>query len=301
MNLQTPAKLVLALLGSAVLALIVAIVLAAIAISGVQSMRAAITFLWMAFAMYAIALAAMAIIYCPNAPGTKSALTTMLIIAAIAGGFWGRVELSDWLNREKALQLAVEQIPPPPAPKPPPVPTESSTTAAHGEVKTTIKQFGNGNMANPGVVAAPVKIEPCGVFQNGGSNNTASPTCAPPQRTLTEKEHSDLVSSLRKSCSFRVAVRPITGNEESMVYAEQIVKTLKEAGCTPERAKFLIDTAPSYGVALVIHDLKDIPPGADALAGAFEASKIPWTRQTTEIIESGIVYVMVGLNDSKLK
>jgi hypothetical protein len=47
---------------------------------------------------------------------------------------------------------------------------------------------GNGNTANPGTTTAPVRVEPCGVFQNGGSNNNASPTCAPPERHLTGEQ-----------------------------------------------------------------------------------------------------------------
>jgi hypothetical protein len=162
-----------------------------------------------------------------------------------------------------------------------------------------VKQYGNGNTANPITDTAPIKQGDCGVVQLGGSNNTASPNCVPPQRKLTEKQHDELVRILKKSCPFRVAVRPVTGNEESMVYAAQFVKFLQDSGCTPERPKFLIDTAPSYGVALVIHDVKDIPPGADALAGAFQELHLPWSREATEIIDSGTVYVMVGLNDSK--
>jgi hypothetical protein len=50
---------------------------------------------------------------------------------------------------------------------------------------TKIIQKGTGNTANPGANSAPINQGPCGVVQNGGSNNTASPSCAPPEANVT--------------------------------------------------------------------------------------------------------------------
>jgi hypothetical protein len=47
------------------------------------------------------------------------------------------------------------------------------------QAQTHITQKGNNNTANPGTVTGHVDVKPCGVFQNGGSNNTASPNCVP--------------------------------------------------------------------------------------------------------------------------
>jgi hypothetical protein len=53
------------------------------------------------------------------------------------------------------------------------------------KVETHIIQSGVGNTANPGVITAPVTQGDCGVVQNGGSNNNASPVCGPPPLLLT--------------------------------------------------------------------------------------------------------------------
>jgi hypothetical protein len=160
---------------------------------------------------------------------------------------------------------------------------------------------GGGNMASPGVNAAPITQGDCGVVQNGGSGNVAAPTCAPPERKFSQQEHDHFVAALRSICPFSVAVRPITGNAESMKYADQIVQALRDAGCTPTRPKFLIDTAASYGITLVIHDKDNIPPGADATKNAFDAAKISVNGTATDIIEPNILYIMVGLQPAPQK
>ena len=66
MELRRPAKILLSLLGSAVLALIVALILAGISVSGVTSMSAAIVLLWIAFALFSLTLLAAGILLCPN-------------------------------------------------------------------------------------------------------------------------------------------------------------------------------------------------------------------------------------------
>jgi hypothetical protein len=123
----------------------------------------------------------------------------VFLIVAFAGGFWGRAELSTWLNREKALQLAVEKIQAPLAPKSPPVPRELPTATQSGKIKTAvnIKQKGNGNAAvpitqegegntaSPGTVTAPITSGPCSVVQVGGSDNQAvGGNCGPPPLVL---------------------------------------------------------------------------------------------------------------------
>jgi hypothetical protein len=56
-------------------------------------------------------------------------------------------------------------------------------------IKIGIKQ-GDGSTANPGVNTAPVQQGPCSVFQNGGSNNSASTNCGPPDPRI---EHFEVV------------------------------------------------------------------------------------------------------------
>jgi hypothetical protein len=54
-----------------------------------------------------------------------------------------------------------------------------SPPAEKPKVSITIRQ-GKGGTANPSVIAAPIIQHDCGVVQNGGTGNTASPTCNPP-------------------------------------------------------------------------------------------------------------------------
>ena len=138
----------------------------------------------------------------------------------------------------------------------------------------------------------------CGVVQNGGVGNVASPNCAP-QRKLSGKEHDDFVAVLRSSCPFKVAVRPINGSEESTKYAQQISQALTDAGCTPHDPVRMIDVANSYGVSLVFHDNESIPSSVQVLANACNAAKITWTPHNAPFVEVGEVYIMVGLDDSK--
>jgi hypothetical protein len=107
------------------------------------------------------------------------------------------------------------------------------------------------------------------------------------------------VDYLRPFCPFEVVVRPIPGNKESMEYADQIAEAIKDAGCTRGRTPFLFDISASYGLQIAIHNLNEIPPGADALAGAFQAASIPFKSTAGDLVKPNAVYVMVYLSDSK--
>jgi hypothetical protein len=124
-------------------------------------------------------------------------------------------------------------------------------------------------------------------------------TRLPPQRTLVGPDREAFITALRPACPFEVAIRGIPGDKDSQEYAKQIGEAIQEAGCTLKRPRFLIDTGPSYGVGIVIHDIQKIPAGADALTGAFNKAHVKLTNQASDVIEVGSVYVMVGFNDFK--
>lgn len=108
-------------------------------------------------------------------------------------------------------------------------------------------------------VAGCVTAGPCSNIQIGGTGNQATTTCEPPHRILSDKQRSKFIASLKAMCPFEIAVRPIPGNKESMEYAVQLSSAITDSGCTLKRPKFLIDTAPSYGLQIVIHDKENIP------------------------------------------
>lgn len=59
-----------------------------------------------------------------------------------------------------------------------------------------VRQRGKGNISNPGVIAAPLTPSgPCTVVQNGGSDNTASPTCI--DQTRAKRYYCDGVALVR--------------------------------------------------------------------------------------------------------
>ena len=91
----------------------------------------------------------------------------------------------------------------------------------------------------------------------------------------------------------------LRGNGESQRYADQLSQAIKDAGCTLRRPRFLIDEHEGYGLWVVIHDSNNIPPVADALVGALKGANIEFKGTTSEVIEPGVVYLMVGLNDAK--
>ena len=67
------------------------------------------------------------------------------------------------------------------------------------QAQTHITQNGNDNTANSGTVTGHVDVKPCGVFQNGGSNNTATTNCAPTDRRLS-RTNERASPMLRRAC-----------------------------------------------------------------------------------------------------
>jgi hypothetical protein len=186
--MKISAKWLLAFLGCGALSLLVTFFFGALSISGVTSMVAADTCLWISFAILVLALAAVAIIYCPDMTGSQSALIVFLLAAVAVGGWIGRAKTSNWILEKKAKQSAIEKLPPPAPALDIPKPEISSQRHHTSEVQTGIhiEQHGGGNTANPGVIAGPLgPLAPCTVIQNGGSGNTAAPTCNPDPMAIT--------------------------------------------------------------------------------------------------------------------
>jgi hypothetical protein len=84
-----------------------------------------------------------------------------------------------------------------------------------------------------------------------------------------------------------------------MQYADDLAKAIQEAGCKLRRPKFLIDTSPSYGLSVVLHDTDSIPAGADALADAFVKAGVSVKSGTSDAIEPSVIYLMVLFNEAK--
>jgi energy-coupling factor transporter transmembrane protein EcfT len=101
MQTQSSAKFVLALCGSAILALILAFVFAAFSVGGVLSMSAANLFLWIALAIFAITLGAAAYLYLTEATRLKRIFVSLLVVVFISTTFFIRAALFNWMTAKK--------------------------------------------------------------------------------------------------------------------------------------------------------------------------------------------------------
>lgn len=112
MQVKAHAKIVLALLGSAIGALIVAFIFAAFSVSGVLNMSTADLFLWIAFGIFLVTLLATAILYLPEMPTGRMIVVAIFIILAGIGVFFGRSRLYAWLLAKKAEQEKTQAVAP---------------------------------------------------------------------------------------------------------------------------------------------------------------------------------------------
>jgi len=114
--------------------------------------------------------------------------------------------LGDWRD---ATTVSPPIVKAPPAPIvqffPPSVPAQRSKGGS--QINTDVKQRGNGNTANPGIISAPVHVDPCGVIQNGGNNNFASTNCGPPEPQIENFEIVPAATSAGENGKAKTAFR----------------------------------------------------------------------------------------------
>lgn len=301
------AKVVLALLGSAIVALIIAFIFAGISLSGVQSMSAALLCLWIALGIFAATLLAGAVLYCPNKSGTKSALATLVLILLLGGAFWGKLKLAEWITSQKAEQVSLAAIQPPPNPKPPsapnlyypPLPTPRRESGGYGPTTTKVEVSGNGSTANPGTTTAPVHVEPCGVFQNGGSNNSASPQCTPLARHLTDFQAAS-VRSVMESLpgSVKVMVETIGGNGEAQRYAQQFQDIAVQYGRSGNPKAVIMGLSwrvVPVGLYIVTKSDTTIPGiYREKLGAALESNDVKVDKSAADWVKDDELYIVVG-------
>jgi hypothetical protein len=134
-------------------------------------------------------------------------------------------DIADRKSDAKKEETKLE-FPSPPAP-PAPVIQMIAPKSIPPKVDLHIKQDGQGNTANPGTTTAPVRVEPCGVFQNGGSNNNASPICAPPERHLTNEQKKS-ISNAVKGRQITVHVGYMVNVPDAQDYANELCDAIKD-------------------------------------------------------------------------
>ncbi len=83
-----------------------------------------------------------------------------------------------------------------------------------------------------------IKQGDCGVVQSGGSNNVASPNCAPADRRLNKSQADIIAAAARSIClsSPAISVTASNANQEAQRYAEYFVEALNREGCHADLA-----------------------------------------------------------------
>lgn len=84
----------------------------------------------------------------------------------------------------------------------------------------TIHQKGNGNTANPGSITGSIVQGNCGVVENGGTGNVASPNCVPPERHLSPEQMSTLRGELRSMQGVRLSIWSENPTPEMRAYEQ---------------------------------------------------------------------------------
>jgi hypothetical protein len=179
-----------------------------------------------------------------------------------------------------------------------PTPGNGEALLTHsGRSEVGIKQSGNGDTANPGTSTGPVYVGNCGVFQNGGSNNSANPNCLPPERKLSSDSRKAFVDSLRPACPFDVPVHALSGNPEASRYSDQIMNALRDAGCNPTIPTNILDSGSLYGIGIQVPDLNNIPPHVLALEKGLQSAFISFTPFAHPMGPDVEFYLVVGFQD----
>jgi hypothetical protein len=296
--MKISAKWLLAVLSCGAVSLLATFFFGALSISGVTSMAAANVCLWISFAILALTLVAVAIIYCPGMTGSQSALVVFILIAVAIGGWIGRAETSNWIAEKKAEQSAIEKLPPPAPSLAIPKPEISSQRHTASGVRTGIhiEQHGAGNTANPGVLVGPLgPLAPCAVIQNGGSGNTAAPVCNPDPMAITRTYFCDgtaLVKDPRGAVMGTFTQEP--GYRNSFNSMALLVRNRDFQGllnlCTKERKQHsewptpilfcAVANANLGNTQLVINDLKEFESKKQSL---MDVSGSPCDKQDSEL------------------
>jgi hypothetical protein len=143
------------------------------------------------------------------------------------------------------------------------------------DINQRIKQSGKGNIANPGAIQGPITQGPCGVVQNGGSNNTAAPNCGPPPLVLD-------VTSVETNSTKTFSYRDKEGLQETEITI---------APNQPVTAPFTIVLEFDNPISQIGHTVKNV--GAQMGGGPFTVGKHARESVLTSISPSHPLVVVV--------
>lgn len=225
--MRRSALFVLALFGSAIVALVAGVILAGIGQSGVVNMQLTHALFWIALAISSIAVMLWAWLVSQSLKYSLLALVGTVIL--VGGGLW---RLNSWLVVTKTEQDAASQ-PPKQIYKSPPTPSIATTkTPKPKPPQVKIVQHGTGN----GVVGGNVTQGPCSTLQIGGTGNTATTNCGPqlpPERTLRPGDETALVSALSQhQGKVTIGALGTDSSSEPYKFAQKLQHVFHAAGWT---------------------------------------------------------------------
>jgi hypothetical protein len=180
-------------------------------------------------------------------------------------------------TKEEIAKEVVKALPP--APRQHDVeksPTETRQTVPEVSVTTQEKK------SEPKKQRPPVQLEthgskgsnvgsitqgPGSIAQIGTVGSTATVYNAPPARTLTTDQYSNLVKLLRQAGAFKIIIRHAEHNFEAQQYYDSFDKALKEAGwdVTDEESRIVQmaqETRQGQGLQILVHDVNKAPTAA---------------------------------------
>lgn len=242
MQRQFPAKFVAFLLGTAALALLVALYLAAFPLVGINNRAVANVFLWIAFGTCAATLLELAVIYFPGMTGPQSALLILLLILLGIEGWAGKAGFSHWADANHPQQgTAATESPThvlsgdfgqlPDTPPPPPTNTSPSKitlpdielpTIPVPNVQQNVNPLSRDTTERP-LAKAAINPEPCGHRPLPGCDPPKLPTITLPQRNIIR-------DAMKPYAGLRFTLLRENPTQDSDEYADQLEAALLDAG-----------------------------------------------------------------------
>jgi hypothetical protein len=158
---------------------------------------------------------------------------------------------------------------------------------------------------NPGIIAAPVKIEPCGILQTGGTNNTASATCIPPIRSLTDAQKIGLTEFLAGiPSSVQTSIGSVYGSGDAAIYAEEFFPLLEGRHFDNESAPVIKTGFPAEYTDVFVATSSDsdaVSKYRDRLVDTMNGLGISARRANDPKMNPGVLEIIIGFRPEEVK
>lgn len=190
-------------------------------------------------------------------------------------------------------------------PKASPPITAQATSEGQPKTTTHIEQKGNGNIANPGTLAAPIKQGDCGVVQNGGSNNIASPNCSPLVRVLTNAQKQGIGEFLKTvPLSVQVSIGGVYGSGDADNYAGEFFPLFAGRHLANQSSPSIRSGFPAAFVGVFVATPTDDDPASayrNALVDELNSLGITAHKANGSKVPSGNLELLIGFRPEEVR